>query len=107
MPINYRTNPVATVKWIADNPEGNNFRVILRGWLYGPMRIDALTTTLGQALTLIEQHLRFWGYNEVQVTRTLANTYRSLRRRYKGALREEANSPTQEAAQQWAEPYPD
>jgi len=102
-----KAQPVATIKWIDDQPEGENFRVIVRAQLYGPIRLVATTTTLGQALTVIEQHLRFWGYNEIEVTRTLANTYRSLRRRYQGALREEATSPVQKNAQEWAEPYPD
>ena len=102
-----KAQPVATIKWIDDQPEGENFRVIIRGQLYGPIRLETTTTTLGQALTVVEEHLRFWGYNEVEITRTLANTYRSLRRRYQGALREAAISPTQKAAQEWTEPYPD
>ena len=95
--IKKKTTPRGEVKW----------HVIVRGEIYEPARLATTAQTLGQALTIGEAHLRWWGYNEIEVTKAIANAFRNVRRRYGPEVFEEAVTETQRAAAEQAEPYPD
>jgi len=99
--------PVVCLRRIWDKQHGTRWRIIIRGAIYHEARLVTYTTFLGQALAVAEAHLRLWGYNEIEVTRAIANTHRNLRRRYgPGVIDEEVKREQEEAAKQ-AEPYPD
>lgn len=100
-------SPVITIKRKETPDSGVRWYVIIRGEIYEPARLATTAPTLGQALSVAEAHLRWWGYNEIEVTRALANAYRSLRRRYGAGIMLEPSSPAQRAAADQLEPYPD
>jgi len=100
-------NPVVSIKQKTDKQHGTRWQVIIRGAIYHEARLVTYTTFLEHALAVAEEHLRLWGYNEIEITRAIANAYRNLRRRYGGWVLEEPRTRVQEEAAKQAEPYPD
>ena len=99
--------PVISIKRKTDPNGRTKWHVIVRGEIYEPARLATSTDTLGQALTIGEMHLRWWGYTEIEVTKAVANAFRNVRRRYGPEVFEEAVTETQKIAAEQAEPYPD
>jgi len=99
--------PVISIKK-KTTPEGKTkWHIIVRGEIYESARLATTTETLGQALTIGEAHLRWWGYMEIEVTKALANAFRNVRRRYGPEVFEEAVTETQRKAAGQVEAYPD
>ena len=99
--------PVISIKRKQTKSGETKWLVIIRAEIYEPVRLTTTTQTLGQAVTVGEAHLKFWGYNEIETTKAIANMYRNLRRRYGAEVMLEAVSPTQKEAMDQLEPYPD
>ena len=100
-------DPVITLKRKFDKKNGVRWYVIVRGEIYGPARLVTTTAFLEHAVALAEMHLRLWGYNEIEVTKALANMYRNLRRRYGAWVMEAVKTEAQREATKQLEPYPD
>jgi len=99
--------PVISIKRKTDKLYGTQWYVIVRGAIYRKARLTTSASQLGQVLAIAEEHLRLWGYNEIEVTRAIANAFRNLRRRYGAGVLNEAVTETQREAVDQLEPYPD
>jgi len=100
-------DPVITIKRKFSRETGVRWYVIVRGEIHDAVRLTTSAPLLEHAIAIAEMHLRLWGYNEIEVTKALANMFRNLRRRYGPSLIEAAKTPTQKAATKQLEPYPD
>jgi len=107
MPIDYRRQPVVTIKWVKHKPLGQQWHLIIRGYSDGPIRLEAWLRSLGNALAAAELHLRWWGYDEIAISGAIANTYRSLRQRYGKELKEYLGETKVESEKKEPVPYPD